>query len=89
MGVTRDNFEGKRVTSLSYEAYNEMALSEMNSLCIKMREQWADLSKIAIQHKLGDCPVGEVSVCIVVSSPHRRSSLEGKVTYTLLFSIGV
>ena len=76
IGITRNNFENKAVAHLSYEAYDEMALLEMMSLCTKVRTRWPGVSKVAIEHKLGDCPVGEISVYIVVSSPHRRDSLE-------------
>jgi len=76
IGITRDNFQNKKVIHLSYEAYDEMALSEMLALCSKVRSKWPSVTKIAIQHKLGDCPVGDMSVVIVISSPHRVESLE-------------
>lgn len=76
IGITRNNFQDKEVIHLSYEAYDEMALSEMLSLCSKVRQQWTSVTKIVIAHKLGDCPVGDMSVVIVVSSPHRVESLE-------------
>ncbi|CAM9131581.1 unnamed protein product [Ectocarpus fasciculatus] len=76
IGTTRDTFEDKRVVSLEYEAYTDMALVEMKQLCAKIREQW-DVKKIAIAHKIGSCPIGEASVVIAVSSAHRREAVEG------------
>eukprot|EP01038_Epipyxis_sp_PR26KG_P015571 gene15571-21026_t len=73
-GTTRDNFEGKIVTYLEYEAYTDMALGCMKEICNKARLQW-DLINIIIQHKLGSCPIGDISVGIVISSAHRNESL--------------
>ncbi len=74
-GTTRDTFENKVVTHLEYEAYPEMAQQCMLDICDKIRSKW-DVLNIAIQHKLGPCPVLETSVAIVVSSAHRTDSLE-------------
>jgi molybdopterin synthase catalytic subunit len=41
---------------------------------VQIRSQW-DVTMINIQHKLGDCPISEISVLIAVSSPHRTESL--------------
>jgi molybdopterin synthase catalytic subunit len=75
LGTTRDNFEGKEVTTLEYEAYPEMALTTMQDICTRIREQW-DVICVVIQHKLGPCPIGDISVLIAVSSEHRRESLQ-------------
>ena len=76
VGTTRDNFEGKRVLRLEYEAYDAMAVSEMLKVCVRTREKWAGLTRLAVAHRLGLVPVGEASVIIAVSSPHRRDALE-------------
>ena len=52
-GITRDNFEGRRVSRLSYEAYEPMALQELDRLCQEARRQYADTEHIAICHRLG------------------------------------
>lgn len=75
IGTTRDFFENKRVLKLEYEAYEPMAVKEINSICKKVRSRWK-VEKIAILHRLGQVPVGEASVVIVVSSEHRKESLE-------------
>ncbi|XP_047353890.1 molybdopterin synthase catalytic subunit-like isoform X1 [Vespa velutina] len=74
IGTTRDNFENKKVIKLEYEAYEPMALKEMNNICAKIRSQW-NIEHIAIYHRLGEVPVTEASVVIAVSSPHRQESL--------------
>eukprot|EP00428_Durinskia_dybowskii_P079033 CAMPEP_0170361516 /NCGR_PEP_ID=MMETSP0117_2-20130122/3847_1 /TAXON_ID=400756 /ORGANISM="Durinskia baltica, Strain CSIRO CS-38" /LENGTH=173 /DNA_ID=CAMNT_0010615885 /DNA_START=81 /DNA_END=602 /DNA_ORIENTATION=+ len=74
-GTTRDTFEGKDVTHLEYEAYPEMALPSMLDICARAREKWS-LKHIIMQHKIGDCPISDVSIAIIVSSKHRKDSLE-------------
>ncbi|XP_043495730.1 molybdopterin synthase catalytic subunit [Polistes fuscatus] len=75
VGTTRDNFENKKVIKLEYEAYEPMALKEMNNICDKIRLQW-NIENIAIYHRLGEVPVTEASVIIIVSSPHRQDCLK-------------
>ena len=73
-GTTRDNFDGKKVTKLSYEGYVPMAEKELRKLCDDATEKYA-IRKIAAVHILGDCPVGKASVILACSSPHRKDSL--------------
>ncbi|XP_012256802.2 molybdopterin synthase catalytic subunit-like isoform X2 [Athalia rosae] len=75
IGITRDNFEEKKVIKLEYEAYEPMALKELQNVCSKVRSQW-DVERIAIFHRLGVVPVTEASVVIAISSPHRQESLQ-------------
>lgn len=74
-GVTRDSFENKTVATLAYEAYVPMAEQEMRRLCATAMEKW-DVRRCAILHRVGVVAVGEASVIIAVSSPHRKDSLE-------------
>ncbi|XP_060649625.1 molybdopterin synthase catalytic subunit [Drosophila nasuta] len=76
VGTTRDTFEGKKVTSLEYEAYENMALKEMSKICTELRTRWPNLKHIAIYHRLGSVPVREESVVIATSAPHRAAALE-------------
>ncbi|KAH8357835.1 hypothetical protein KR200_006064 [Drosophila serrata] len=76
VGTTRDNFQGKKVVSLAYEAYDNMALKEMNKICSDLRSKWPELRHIVIYHRLGTVPVCEASVVIAASSPHRSDALE-------------
>ncbi|XP_047512367.1 molybdopterin synthase catalytic subunit [Pieris napi] len=82
VGTTRDNFEGKKVLRLEYEAYEPMALKAMKSICDEARSKWPAVHGIAIYHRLGAVPCCEASVVIAVSSPHRRDSLEA-VSYCI------
>lgn len=75
VGTTRDNFQGKKVTKLSYEGYVPMAEKELKKLCDDATEKFS-VHKIAAVHILGDCPVGKASVILACSSPHRRDSLQ-------------
>lgn len=74
-GVTRNNFQGKVVVKLEYEAYTPMALKKLQELCEELHSKW-DLIKVAIGHRVGTVAVGEPSVIIAASSAHRRESLE-------------
>ncbi len=76
VGTTRDNFEGKRVFRLEYEAYESMAVKEMEKVCARLRSKWPDAHGVAIYHRLGVVPVTEASVVIAVSSAHRKAALE-------------
>ena len=74
-GVTRDNFKGRKVVRLEYEAYDEMALLEMNKIKEEVHRRWPTVL-ISMTHRLGVVPVGECSVAIAVSSPHRQAAYE-------------
>jgi len=50
VGTTRDNFDGKKVIKLEYEAYTPMAKKKLKELCNRLRVKWADLYHIAIYH---------------------------------------
>ncbi|XP_065910004.1 molybdopterin synthase catalytic subunit-like [Dysidea avara] len=75
IGTTRDNFEGKKVLQLEYEAYEPQTLSEMKKICAAIRDKWV-IHGIAMLHRTGNVPVGEASVIIAISSKHRKESLE-------------
>ncbi|KAI1865105.1 hypothetical protein JX265_008152 [Neoarthrinium moseri] len=72
-GTTRDNFAGKPVKELQYSAYNALALRTMLSIC-KGIHQKHGLKGIAMVHRLGTVPIGEESILIAVSSPHRQAA---------------
>uniref|UniRef100_A0AC11DMX4 Molybdenum cofactor synthesis 2 n=1 Tax=Ovis aries TaxID=9940 RepID=A0AC11DMX4_SHEEP len=81
VGTTRNNFEGKKVISLEYEAYLPMAENEIRKICSDIRQKWP-VKHIAVFHRLGLVPVTEASVIIAVSSAHRAASLEA-VSYAI------
>jgi len=76
VGTTRDNFDGKKVIKLEYEAYTPMAKKKLKELCNRLRVKWTDLYHIAIYHRLGEVGPCEASVIIAISSAHRKASLE-------------
>ncbi|ODN01401.1 Molybdopterin synthase catalytic subunit [Orchesella cincta] len=81
IGITRDNFEDKKVLKLEYEAYEPMAILEMKKICCTIREKWP-VEHIAIYHRLGVVPVSEASVYVAISSEHRQESLDA-VSFTI------
>ncbi|XP_012873988.1 PREDICTED: molybdopterin synthase catalytic subunit isoform X2 [Dipodomys ordii] len=81
VGTTRNNFEGKKVISLEYEAYLPMAENEIRKICSDIRQKWP-VKHIAVFHRLGLVPVSEASVIIAASSAHRAAALEA-VSYAI------
>jgi molybdopterin synthase catalytic subunit len=74
-GIVRDNTRGRRTLHLDYEAYEEMALRQMNLLRAEAMEHFG-VREVAIVHRLGRLEVGETSVLIAVSSAHRGAAFE-------------
>lgn len=72
-GTVRDNEDGEPVKYLFYEAYEEMAINEMKKLINKAFNDY-DLLKVAVIHRLGKINIGDISISIGVSSPHREDS---------------
>jgi molybdopterin synthase catalytic subunit len=75
VGTVRDNHQGRRVLALEYEAYPDMAVAEMRRIGCEMIRKWG-LHGIAMRHRTGKLAVGEISVAIAASSPHRREAFE-------------
>ena len=76
LGITRNNFNGKLVVRLEYEGYVTMAEKVLASIAEQVFQKWSGICRVAMIHRLGVVPVGQASVVIVVSSPHRKDSLE-------------
>ncbi len=74
-GVTRDNFDGRSVTKLAYEAYEAMAVPELERIGTEIAQKWPG-AKTAIVHRTGIVPVTEPSVVIAVGTPHRGACYE-------------
>jgi molybdopterin synthase catalytic subunit len=75
IGTVRNATKGKPVLRLEFEAYEKMALSEMQKLADKAVQQWA-IQRIAIHHRTGVLEVGEVPVIIAVAAAHRDAAFE-------------
>jgi molybdopterin synthase catalytic subunit len=74
-GYVRQFTKGRETLYLVYEAYETMALKEMEKLVAQAHEQF-EISNVGIVHRLGKLEIGETSVVISVASPHRRAAFE-------------
>ncbi|KAH8885679.1 Molybdopterin biosynthesis MoaE [Thozetella sp. PMI_491] len=72
-GTTRDSFDGKPVKELQYSSYQPLALRSMMAIAKAVQAKHG-LKGIAIIHRLGVVPIGEESILIAVSSPHRQAA---------------
>ena len=73
LGTTRVQNEGRRVVRLEYEAFVGMAEREMKTLADQARRRWR-VCRVAMAHRTGVVPVGQVSVGVAVSSGHRAEA---------------
>jgi len=74
-GYAREWTKGKRTLYLVYEAYDSMALSEMERLGAEAHKQF-EIAHLGIVHRTGRLEIGETSVVIAASAPHRRAAFE-------------
>jgi molybdopterin synthase catalytic subunit/molybdopterin converting factor small subunit len=74
-GVVRNNTRGRRTLYLDYEAYEEMALKQMEELATQAMNRF-EVRDVALMHRLGRLEIGETSVLIVVTSAHRAAAFE-------------
>jgi molybdopterin synthase catalytic subunit/molybdopterin converting factor small subunit len=74
LGTVRAESRGRKVVRLEYEAYEGMAENVMADLAGELQERY-ELCAIAIAHRVGVCEIGEASVAIAVSAPHRQDAL--------------
>lgn len=75
LGTTRDNFEGKPVTRLEYEAYDAMAVKKLREVRDSLRADYG-IADIAIAHRTGRVDIGQISLVVAVASPHRQQAFE-------------
>lgn len=75
LGVVRDNARGRRVKHLTYEAYEAMARREFEKIATAMQARWP-VTRVGIVHRTGRLEIGEASVAIAVSAPHRAEAFE-------------
>jgi molybdopterin synthase catalytic subunit len=73
-GTVRRQSRGRQVIALEYEAYEGMAEKVMAEIADGVKGRY-ELCEVAIAHRVGRCAVGEVSVAIAVSAPHRQDAL--------------
>jgi molybdopterin synthase catalytic subunit len=75
IGTVRDHSEAGRVTGLTYEAWDEVAVRRLEELGLELFATWP-LRKVALLHRTGDLAVGEVSVVVACSAGHRAEAFE-------------
>ncbi|OLD26028.1 MAG: molybdopterin converting factor subunit 1 [Chloroflexi bacterium 13_1_40CM_3_65_12] len=74
-GIVRDSSRGRSVTHLEYEAYGEMATAEMRKIAAEIGERWPE-ARVAMAHRTGRLEIGEASVVVSVSCPHRAEAID-------------
>jgi molybdopterin synthase catalytic subunit len=76
-GTVRDHAEGRSgVQHLTYEAYEEQAVPKMAEITDELRRRWPTTGAVVMLHRTGRLDLGESSVVVVVSSPHRPEAFE-------------
>jgi molybdopterin synthase catalytic subunit len=75
LGVVRDHNDGRSVGGVRYDAYEEMAAKVLSEI-VEEAARSAGTDRVAAVHRIGELKVGEVSVAIAVSSPHRAEAYE-------------
>lgn len=75
LGTVREMTSGRQTVALDYDAYPEMAEAKLHELLVEARGRWPILNA-GIVHRLGRLELGEVSVAVAVSTPHRQQAFE-------------
>jgi molybdopterin synthase catalytic subunit len=75
LGVSRRHSEGKTVVRLEYEAYEPMAVTELERVVSEARASFG-VERIGVVHRLGLVPIGEASVAVVAVAPHRDAAFK-------------
>jgi len=74
-GIVRNNFDGRSVRYLEYEAYAAMAEKKLAAIGAEVRQKFA-IGEIAMMHRIGRLEIGESSIVIAVAAPHRHAAFE-------------
>ena len=75
-GVVRNLNHGRQVSAVSYDAYIPLAEKVLKEIAAEAQEKWAKNGSVFIQHRTGKLMVGELSVMIIVHTPHRDESFQ-------------
>jgi molybdopterin synthase catalytic subunit len=76
-GLVRDHAEGViGVTHIDYEAFEDQVMARLGALADDARRRWPELGRIVLWHRMGVVQLGESSVIVAVSTPHRAASFE-------------
>jgi molybdopterin synthase catalytic subunit len=74
-GIVRNNFDGRPVRCLEYEAYAAMAEKKLAEIGAEVQQKFA-VGEIAMMHRIGRLEIGESSIVIAVAAPHRHAAFE-------------
>lgn len=74
VGVVRNTNQGRAVAYLEYDAYSAMATTLMRQIADEIRERWP-VTSVAMHHRVGRLAIGDASVAIAVSAPHRGAAI--------------
>lgn len=76
-GTVRDHADGRPgVSELEYEAYEEEVVPRLSTIAAEARRRWDGLGRVALLHRVGTLSVGETSVLVAVSAPHRAEAFD-------------
>jgi molybdopterin synthase catalytic subunit len=75
VGTVRDHHDGKKVVSIAYSAFQEMAEKEFAKIALEARSKWK-IGEVYIAHRTGKLEIGEASVIIAVSAAHRAEAFD-------------
>jgi len=75
LGTVRGHSDAGDVTGLDYEAWDELAERRLREIAGEMTSKW-DVGKVALLHRTGRLEIGEVSVAVACSAPHRADAFE-------------
>ena len=75
VGTVRDRSDAGDVTGLHYEAWGDLATERLREIAAQMLDRWP-LRRVAILHRIGDLAVGDASVVVACSAPHRAEAFE-------------
>ena len=76
-GTARDHSPGRDdVSELSYEAYQDQVVPRLAEVAAELRRRWPGVGRVVLLHRVGDVPIGEEAVLVLVGAPHRSEAFE-------------
>ena len=75
-GMVRNQTDGKSVVALEYQAYEPMALQVFHQIAADIRNNWSNVNRVVIHHRIGRLQIREISVLVAVGCPHRSEAFE-------------
>jgi molybdopterin converting factor subunit 1 len=75
-GNVRNHSEGRDVERLEYEAHERMAVAKMRETAEETKRRFPEISEVGVWHRVGTLEVGETSLLVAVSSPHRKEAFD-------------